>query len=529
MVIIAKPGSGKTLVLSEKIRGVLPGIARHQGVIAISYTNKASDELKRRSTRGGIDRKSSFFGTIDKFCDGEIIIPFLRQLWGKPENEVNVRKYVSLSEEEKGAIPDPGRSSIPAEDVADNLDQIRRLFLDGTLVLDATGALAVYVLNNSEPCRRYLISRYTHILIDEYQDAGPEQHALFLRMKDLGMTAVAVGDADQSIFKFSGKDSRFLLELAKRDDFRSMPVNYNHRCHPSIINYSQRLLNENAEVLDTEECRVFLKATQGDQKAIAQWIDSYLSTAMTAYDVRNNCEVGILVRNNLSGELVSGSFGTPHRLFVTHPLEDHFSLWGGLFCRLLTYRYDDRATIQDIIDASRGSLSSGDSRKVRQRIRALRNCEHAELLLLIEEIASILEPGSHDDGALRILEESGENGLAASFSPANEDEVQVMSIHKAKGLEFDLVFQLDLYEWSFPAKGPGPDDDWDNLVFHDWNQDLNLHYVAITRARKACVLCSSTRRTKKKWQSEELETKNGRPSEFLSLSGLPALRKELGS
>ena len=46
MVIIAKPGSGKTFVISEKIRNILPALPDYKGVIAISYTNKASDELK---------------------------------------------------------------------------------------------------------------------------------------------------------------------------------------------------------------------------------------------------------------------------------------------------------------------------------------------------------------------------------------------------------------------------------------------------------------------------------------------------
>ena len=74
MVVIAKPGSGKTYVVSEKIRRILPELPEHKGVIAISYTNKASSELKKRSTRNGIKQKGSFFGTIDKFCDREIIM-----------------------------------------------------------------------------------------------------------------------------------------------------------------------------------------------------------------------------------------------------------------------------------------------------------------------------------------------------------------------------------------------------------------------------------------------------------------------
>ena len=67
IVVLASPGSGKTFVLSEKIRRVLKdNIALdYQGVIAISYTRKASENLKKRTLGDGMQSKNSFFGTIE--------------------------------------------------------------------------------------------------------------------------------------------------------------------------------------------------------------------------------------------------------------------------------------------------------------------------------------------------------------------------------------------------------------------------------------------------------------------------------
>ena len=48
IVVTAKPGSGKTFTVVEKIANIMPSLPDYQGVIAISFTNKASDELKRR-------------------------------------------------------------------------------------------------------------------------------------------------------------------------------------------------------------------------------------------------------------------------------------------------------------------------------------------------------------------------------------------------------------------------------------------------------------------------------------------------
>lgn len=79
-VVTANPGSGKTYTVVEKIGKVLHDLPSYKGIIAISFTNKASDELKKRCKRKGINAKSSFFGTIDKFYISEIIIPFASHL-----------------------------------------------------------------------------------------------------------------------------------------------------------------------------------------------------------------------------------------------------------------------------------------------------------------------------------------------------------------------------------------------------------------------------------------------------------------
>lgn len=100
-VVTANPGSGKTYTVVEKIGKVLHDLPSYKGIIAISFTNKASDELKKRCKRKGINAKSSFFGTIDKFYISEIIIPFASHLTHvMPEYQV-----VESTETEKHYTP----------------------------------------------------------------------------------------------------------------------------------------------------------------------------------------------------------------------------------------------------------------------------------------------------------------------------------------------------------------------------------------------------------------------------------------
>ena len=102
IVVTAKPGSGKTFTIVEKIANVLPALPDYKGVIAISFTNKASDELKRRCKQRCKDTKQSFFGTIDKFYLSQIIMPFTCHITGvKNDYEViedipEEGKYASL-------------------------------------------------------------------------------------------------------------------------------------------------------------------------------------------------------------------------------------------------------------------------------------------------------------------------------------------------------------------------------------------------------------------------------------------------
>ena len=94
-----------------------------------------------------------------------------------------------------------------------------------------------------------------------------------------------------------------------------------------------------------------------------------------------------------------------------------------------------------------------------------------------------------------------------------------MTLHKSKGLEYDFVFHLDLYEWIFPSKELTRPNDFNSVKFSNWTQDLNLHYVGITRARKGCCLVSSTKRT-----NSDGVIKNGKDSEFLWKDKIDELR-----
>ncbi|BDU25822.1 3'-5' exonuclease [Flavobacterium sp. GSB-24] len=113
----------------------------------------------------------------------------------------------------------------------------------------------------------------------------------------------------------------------------------------------------------------------------------------------------------------------------------------------------------------------------------------------------------------------GNPAYLKSYEPAADHEINILTLHKSKGLEYDVVIHLDLYKWVFPAMGPKEGKDWKNPEYLSYQQDLNLHYVRVTRARKACALVSSSQRT-----NDKGEVKDAEDSVFIWLNNIKDLR-----
>lgn len=90
----------------------------------------------------------------------------------------------------------------------------------------------------------------------------------------------------------------------------------------------------------------------------------------------------------------------------------------------------------------------------------------------------------------------------------------IMTLHKSKGLEFNIVFHMDMYKWIIPNEYGD-----ESSV----QQDLNLHYVGLTRAKDACYIMNGTAR----FRSKKNDYIFAEPSSFLSKPGLAERRKDV--
>ncbi|HFL7943308.1 TPA: UvrD-helicase domain-containing protein [Pseudomonas putida] len=523
MVITACPGSGKTTVMVEKIRREFNSLKPHQGVIGISFTIKSSKELGEKCKRNGANIRSSFFGTIDNFCLAEIVFPFIAKIYGFSAKEISCVQYSQLEDNYKANLPELSKTDINLQTSDYNLyePEFKEHYLKGFILLEAATIIACKIIEKSEACRRYIKARYRSVYIDEYQDTSEPQHRLFCALHSLGLKAVAVGDTQQSIFAFRGSDPTYLLALtADASNFEHHVININHRSHPSIINYANRLFAPQCQLLSVEgnDVRVYHRCFNGTQEDVASTLNEWIEKAVRVLKIEDLSEVAILVRWNNSIERLQRHLTFPARYYKDDPLSQIVSPLGRFFSALLYFYFDKRKLAEQILeDFPLLRATPAKLRALRKSIHYLRNLQPASLPPAFLEIAQSFRFPTYNQAEIDDLEKtisSPEEIL--HYKSARPGEIQIMTLHKSKGLEFDLVVHLDLYDWVFPTrKYTG---NFDEKVFPDWDQDLNLHFVGITRARKWCVLVTSTHRI-----NSENNTKNGSTSQFMTMPGITGL------
>ena len=530
VVVLASPGSGKTFVLSEKIRRVLKeNIALdYQGVIAISYTRKASANLKKRTLGDGMQNKNSFFGTIDNFCLTQIIETFGNYTFGRSSKDIEVKGLNELDNNGKKLFEwiaeiHPDYADIKASQFAD----LEKLFRQGYVLVESLELLALHIIKNSSACQKYLQARYKYVFIDEFQDADTYTNELFLLLLDLGLTGIAVGDVNQSIFGFAHKDSIYLKSLVKNPNFTSFTLGDNFRCSIPIINYSNRLLDENRNILDTDKEGMYLVRVNGSEYNIAEYIDNEIESIKSKWSVTNNREIAILVKNERTQKIIDENLEYPHRLVKTTSLDMDLNPRSRLYTLLLRFYFDDSLGFMSVIDeyVEFESLTLCTRKRLIEEsllVKSIDEIEVDQLSSHFKTIADILLPKIQDGVSLQKLNKilTNEKDLE-SYKPLSNNEVQIMTLHKSKGLEFDIVFHLNMSDWELPYKQI-EHGDFNNPQYPNWEQDINLHYVGITRARKACFLVRGTKRT-----NFNGILKNAKDSEFLGIHGLDLMRKEI--
>ena len=527
-VIIARPGSGKTFTLSQMIVKESAELLSHQGIIAISHTRKASAELRNRCIRHGAIRNKSFYGTIDSFCLNEIVYPFLSRYPG-----VARRLFIIDSVEEYDEAPKCRKKQL-----------VVQALKSGKLPINMSCGAALQILDTASAAEDYIKARYASVYVDEYQDCGEPQHELIMKLSSIGLKTVVVGDLDQAIYRWCNKSPDHLSALLKSPNFKNFELTKNYRCHPSIINYSLCLLGYSYHPVPVEEFRVIraqvlyadsetLRArgpvSYTDETSAINAFNKYLDGIKEKYAIENNSDIAVLARWKSTlrrcGE-EADALELPFKMHEDSPLDTRFSVWGSLFSNLLDAYYSFNKYAPDFVDKYISPYSDAKLRvKAIDLISEYFSLSPTSLSKetgLAVKIAKLCEPDARDNADVSTYQSlvSNESMLKYYYNPAAVNEINLMTYHKAKGLEFDAVVCLDMYDSVFP--GPNRSEHYDV-----YKESLSLHYVGITRARKVCYIPTATHRYKWNSRNRSYYPTPAKPSPFFKLRGVERLRREV--
>ncbi|MCQ2609644.1 MAG: UvrD-helicase domain-containing protein, partial [Lachnospiraceae bacterium] len=331
LLIIAGAGSGKTRVLTYKVAYLIENGVDPSSILAITFTNKAADEMKER-IYGLLEGKAlsgrPFVSTFHKFC-GNILTKYIdtigydkgyviydtddqkklmkqiiSNLYG---DESKLKEKMVLSVIRKCKNHNISKEEYNKDAYSDIEKMISKCFYEyedrlykaNAIDFDDMLLLAVRVLKENNKALSELNDKYKYILIDEYQDTNLVQFDLvkYLTLKHKYVTVV--GDDDQSIYKFRGADINNILSFeASYKNAKVIKLTHNYRSTQQILDVANDVIKNNNM---RKEKELWCDVTNGDKVVYSDYPSdddeaySVIKDIAKNKDYKNTC---ILYRTN---------------------------------------------------------------------------------------------------------------------------------------------------------------------------------------------------------------------------------------
>ncbi|MGA2305085.1 MAG: ATP-dependent DNA helicase UvrD2 [Acidimicrobiales bacterium] len=273
--VIAPAGSGKTRVLTERLRHLVTECGVHPATItALAYNNKAAAEMRQRCADidGGPGLNIRTLNSLGLWICNEfgagghlrvLEEPAVRDLLQRlieirrQANTDTVAPYIeALSAIRLGlTAPHLVEESIPdAAGIAEGFDRYRAALVEsGAVDFDEQIYRAIEILLTDPAAREVAQARCRFLLVDEFQDLNPAHLLLIRLLASPSYDCFGVGDDDQVIYGYSGATPEFLIDYPlyfPGADAHALTVNY--RCPTAVIDAARHLLSYNARRLEKD-------------------------------------------------------------------------------------------------------------------------------------------------------------------------------------------------------------------------------------------------------------------------------------
>ena len=454
VLIMAGAGSGKTRVLTHRYAHLV----KHHNVdveqiLAITFTNKAAEEMKSRISKllnlkispkwistfhslcvkilrihgDKIGYKSNF--TIYDQSDSNKVIRNCMS-----ENNVDLKQYSPKRFQAhisnlKNSMTSPGEALENAESffevkVAEIYSSYeKKLIIANSMDFDDLLIKTVELLQTNESILKFWSNKFQFIMVDEYQDTNFVQYKLVELLGSNNKNVCVVGDSDQSIYAFRGADIRNIIEFEK--DFSNATViqlDKNYRSSKKILNLANSVISNNPRKIeknlwtDNEDGLDISSFRFRSEKDEARWVAEEVKSLI---DSSKENEIAIFYRTN-----------SQSRLF-----EEELRMLNINYKVIGSVRFYDRKEIKDIISYLQFLVNDSDT-------------------VAFERIVNVPRRGIGESTVKKIRVYLNETGKSIFEALESIEEIKNISPRiKGSLSEFkDLISELKSYSLQGPSK-----------------------------------------------------------------------------
>ncbi len=581
LLVLAGAGSGKTRVLTTRIAYLIEEKnINPYNILAITFTNKAAQEMKERTadllniTNSSIQISTfhSFglkilrenydilgydrnFVIMDSDDSLTVVKKILKELNKDPKiyNPKAIRNQISSC---KNELTSPEQyEKFVASDYEKVICEVykkyeKKLKANNSIDFDDLLILPIKLFREHCTLLEKYQERFKYILIDEYQDTNEAQYILTKMISAKYRNICVVGDIDQAIYGWRGANYKNILNFEKDyKECKTILLEENYRSTKTILDAANDVIKNNKFRKDKklwstkgtgEKIEYFRAYNERDESQFAVRKIKELHNKGVAYQ-----DIAILYRTNAQSRTIEeemlkenlpyrvvGSFYFYSRkeikdliayLRLIHNSKDNISLLrvintpkrgiGLKTIENLTKQADEaNKSIYEVISSGKelafkelienlkkvsASLTLTelidkvlDASGLRQELESEKSLESEIRLENLEEFKSITKSFEEREGLISLEDFLLEISLISDIEEYKEDtnQINLMTIHSVKGLEFDYVFVLGLEEGIFPHINS-------MMSSNELEEERRLCYVAITRARKQLYLVNARRRT----------------------------------
>src|SRR5262245_22687623 len=590
-LVVAGAGSGKTRVLTHRIAHLIDEGVHPSRILAITFTNKAADEMRQRvaalvgpvirsmwvstfhsacvrilranADRLGYPRQFSIYDEADAVrLTGYVIRDLALDAKRFPPRSVH-----GVISRWKNELIDPDAATAQAESVlgrkhADVYREYQdRLLKAGAMDFDDLLVNTVKLLRDHPDVLESYRERFEHILVDEYQDTNQAQNEIVLLLAGGHQNVTVVGDTDQSVYRFRGADYRNILQFEDAfPEVTTVVLDQNYRSTQNILDAANAVIANN---VSRKPKNLWTDAGRGDQ-VVRYWAedegDEATFVARQAIELHDDGrawhDLAVLYRTNAQSRVVEEAmmrFGVPYKVVGGTRFYDRREVKDAMAYLRAVVNPADEVSVKRVLnvpkrgvgDASVAKLDGYAAANGIDFVQALRRADDAgvsgpatrgiaEFVGLLDTLAGMVPAEAADVGDATLdvepavgpgdllqaaLEQSGylaeleaedtvesagrlENlaelvGSAREFTRLDEfleqvslvadtdelpdgevdDQVVLLTLHSAKGLEFPVVFLTGAEDGVFPHSRALTDPD-------ELEEERRLAYVGITRAKE---------------------------------------------